>query len=161
MKRINITPKQNAENIQYNKEIGLQHVILREPSVVDEFYFEKCSPSDDSEESVSVCDPIIVLFNQQRLDNMGTTAAKTFIDSLVPKSNSLAELRKNCSDEDLMTMIKSRHLQAPAEILAWCRYMQDNISTFNAEVQKLVEARQAEEKQKAESSTIVPPQTSE
>lgn len=149
-KRRNLTPKDNAVAFEKTSDVGLRQVILREPSVVDEFYFEECRPSDDSQPSFSVVDPIIVLFNQQRLDNMGVTAAKAFIDSLVPKSNALAELRQKCSDEDLMSMVKSRHLQAPAEILSWCRYMQQNIDTFNSEVQKLVEARQAEEQQKVE-----------
>lgn len=125
-------------------------MILRAPSVVDEFYFEKTAPSDDTMESVSVVDPIIMLFNQERIDSMGQMAAKQFIDSLAPKSNSLDELRKQCSDEDLMQMIKSKHLQSPAEILAWCRYMNENVETFNSEVQKLVEAKQAEEAAKAQ-----------
>lgn len=140
--------------MQFNNNTGLKHTILRQKSVVDEFYHEKCFPSDDKEESVSVVDPIIVLFNQQRIDNMGTTAAKAFLDSLAPESNSLAELRQKCSDEDLMHMVKSRHLQAPAEILAWCRYMQSNIDTFNSEVQKIVEAKQAEEAAKVEAGKV-------
>ena len=133
-----------------NTELGIRHSVLREPSVVDEFYFEKHRPSDDCMESFSVVDPIIILFNQDRIENMGVTAAKQFLDSLQPKSNSLAELRKNCSDEDLVSMIKSKYLQSPAEILAWCRYMKENINTFNSEVQKLAEAKQAEEASKAQ-----------
>lgn len=155
MKRVYITPKQNAENISFNEEVGLKHCILREASVVDEFYHESTTPSDDSMESVSVCDPIVILFNQQRLDNMGTTAAKSFIDSLVPKSNELSELRKKCSDEDLMTMVKSRHLQSPAEILAWCRYMNENVETFNSEVAKLVAQQESEKAQTTEVKTEV------
>lgn len=155
MKRVNITPKQNAKNISFNKEVGLRHSILRDASVVDEFYHESTTPSDDKMESVSVCDPIIILFNQQRLDNMGTTPAKAFIDSLVPKSNSLSELRKNCSDDDLMYMVKSRHLQSPAEILSWCRYMNENVEVFNSEVAKLVAQKEAENAHTTEVKTEV------
>lgn len=155
MKRVYITPRQNAENISFNEEVGLKHCILREASVVDEFYHEPTTPSDDSMESVSVCDPIIILFNQQRLDNMGITAAKSFIDSLVPKSNELSELRKKCSDEDLMSMVKSRHLQSPAEILAWCRYMNENVEMFNSEVAKLVVQQESEKAQTTEVKTEV------
>lgn len=157
MKRRNITPQENTEqNIQFNSTVGMKQMILREPSIVDEFYFEKSKNLDDKEESVSVVDPIIILFNQQRLDNMGSSAAKAFIDSLAPKSNPLQELRKNCSDEDLSSMIKSRHLQSLAEILAWSRYMKNNIDEFNTEVQRLVEARQAEEQKKSETATTEP-----
>lgn len=136
-------------------------MILRAPSVVDEFYFEKTAPSDDTIESVSVVDPIIMLFNQDRIESMGQMAAKQFIDSLAPKSNSLDELRKNVSDEDLMCMIKSKHLQSPAEILSWCRYMKENIDTFNSEVQKMVAEKQAEEAAKAQQGQNSEPPKSE
>lgn len=155
MKRINITRQQNAQNIQFNSEVGLKHCILREHSVVDEFYFEPTTPSYDTQESVSVCDPIIILFNQKRLDNMGSTAAQQFLDSLAPKSNDLSELRKKCSDDDLMSMMKSRHLQSPAEILHWCRYMNDNIETFNSEVAKLVAQKETEIPKSTEVKTEV------
>lgn len=152
MKRRNLTPQENSANIEFNVELGAAHCVLREESVVDEFYFESHKPSDDCCESVSFVDPIIMLFNQERLDNMGSTAAKAFLDSLTPKSNSLSELRKQCSDDDLMKMIKSRHLQSPAEILHWCRYIEDNIEEFNNEVAKLQAEQQAQEQQQATSS---------
>lgn len=155
-KRNFATRSERMKDISFNSNTGIRHSILRTASVVDEFYFEECTPSDDSMNSVSVCDPIVILFNQQRLDNLGVTAAKSFLDSLAPKSNSLSELRSKCSDEDLMSMVKSRHLQSPAEILSWCRYMQNNIDKFNSEVQKLVEARQAEESAKATQPTETP-----
>lgn len=129
------------ENFTPCTKCGISHSVLREPSVVDEFYFETHKAADDNIESVSVVDPIIMLFNQQRLESMGSTAAKAFLDSLAPKSDSLGELRKNCSDEQLVSMIKSKYLQSPAEILSWCRYMEQNITEFNSEVQKLVEAQ--------------------
>ena len=134
----------NAKALQLNLESGLRHSILREASVVDEFYLEKCC-NDDGTESISFVDPIRVLFNQERLNNMGVSAGKAFLDSLMPQSDALAELRGKCSDDDLLCMVKSRHLQSPAEILSWCRYMQSNVDAFNSEVQKLVEAQTAQQ----------------
>lgn len=148
MKRRNLTPAQNAENLDFNMQYGLHHAILRTESVVDEFYFEECNPSDDDMKSVSICDPIIMLFNQERLDNMGASAVKNFLDSLAPQSSDLVELRKQCSDEDLMSMMKSRHLQSPAEILHWCRYMQQNVDQFNSEVARLQAQAEVEKAQK-------------
>lgn len=145
LKRRNITPEQNSENVKFNETIGLRHAIIRETSVVDEFYQEDVVPADDDMKAVAIVDPIHVLFNQQRLDNLGATAVKSFLDSLVPHSNDLSELRSKCSDEDLMKMIKSRHLQSPAEILHWCRYMQQNVKEFESEVAKLVAEQQAKE----------------
>lgn len=147
-KRRNITPAENAEKVNFNEKLGVRHTIVREPSVVDEFYLEKVAPSDDDKEAVCIVDPIHILFNQQRLDNIGVTAAKSFLDSLAPKSDSLAELRSRCSDDDLLSMIKSRHLQSPAEILYWCRYMQQNLKDFDSEVAKLLAQQQAEQQEK-------------
>lgn len=143
-KRIFMTAAENAtNNVHFEHTCGCEHVIQREPSVVDEFYFDKTF-NEDGTESFSVVDPIIVLFNQERLNDLGATAAKSFIDSFAKKSDALAELRKKCSDDDLMAMMKSRHLQSPSEILMWCRYMQQNLDTFNSEVQKIVEAQNME-----------------
>lgn len=151
-KRRNITPAENAEKVNFNEKLGIKHTIVREPSVVDEFYYEKVVPSDDDKEAVCIVDPIHVLFNQQRLDNLGATAAKSFLDSLAPKSDSLAELRSRCSDDDLLSMIKSRHLQSPAEILHWCRYMQQNLKDFDSEVAKILAQHQAEQQEKDKSN---------
>lgn len=150
MKRRNLTPQENSKNINFNAEYGLRHTILREPSLVDEFYFEECQPSDDKDKSYSLCDPIFMMFNQERLSNMGVSASKAFLDSLTPQSNDLAELRQKCTDDDLFLMIKSRHLQSPAEILHWCRYINDNVDKFNSEVAKLVAEKEAADKESAD-----------
>lgn len=139
--RKKITCQDNACNVKYSSESGLKHVIHREKSVVDEFYMEK-SIDNDGNEVVSFTDPLIILFNQERLNSMGATAAKAYLDSLVPHNDALAELRQKCSDEDLLCMIKSKHLQSPSEILSWSRYMQENVDKFNAEVKKIIEAQQ-------------------
>lgn len=157
-KRNKMSLSDNSKNITFNKNLGLRHQIMREPSVVDEFYFENCQPCDDSLESVSVVDPIIILLNQERIDNMGTTAAKTFLDSLSPKSNALSELRAKISDDALMSMMKSRHLQSPSEILAWCRYMKNNVDEFNSELAKIQAEQivQKEEEKKNHSPSVEP-----
>lgn len=156
MKRRNLTPQENAKNINIPMEFGLRHSILRQESVVDEFYFEKCKPSDDDKESVSIVDPILILFNQERLDNMGASAAKKFLDSLSPQSNDLSELRSKCSDEDLIQMVKSRHLQSPAEILHWCRYMNENVDKFNSEVARLQAEAEAAKVQENVTTNVEP-----
>lgn len=135
-----ISIQANAKRIEFDQNSTLKNTILRECDVCDEFYHEIITNSDKSE-SVSIVDPIYILFNQERLNQLGTGAAQKLLDSLQPKSDALAELRSKCSDEDLMKMMKSRHLQSPAEILAWCRYMQANVDNFNSEVKALIEAQ--------------------
>lgn len=141
-KRRNLTPQENAKNINFSSKLILRNTELLQDSVIKDFCSEKCTTADGTE-IVSFVDPILMLFNQQRLETLGQFGAKEFLDSFNQKSTALDELRSKCSDDDLMKLIKSRHLQSPAEILSWCRYMQQNIDTFNAEVQKLVEQQKA------------------
>ena len=154
-KRSFISAEDNASSVRYNPEQGLFHSILRQVSVVDEFYHENHKPAYDNLESVSYVDPIIMLFNQERIDNLGSMAAKELLDSLANKSDSITELRKKCSDEDLLSMIKSRYLQTPSEIMAYCRYIEGNVDSFNAEVKALLEQQQQSQQ------TIVEPPKSE
>ena len=149
-KRRFVDPEKNGSELEFNSVSDLRNVVLREPSVVDEFYINKMTNPDGSE-SVQHVDPIFVLFNQQRLESLGTSAAQYFLDSLQQPNDSLTELRKKCSDEDLLKLIKSKYLQSPAEILAWCRYMDANIEEFNKEVQTLIEA-QKQEQEKVDAS---------
>lgn len=138
-----ITADENFCKVTFDCSSTKRRSIFMEKSVTDEFYFEK-RYNEDGSESVSVTDPIIMLFNQERLVNMGATSAKALLDSFQQKTDSLSELRKKCSDEDLVNMMKSRYLQKPSEIMAWCRYMQQNVDAFNDEVKKYAESKVSE-----------------
>lgn len=120
----------------------LKNIIYRQSEIIDNFCREEFT--DESGKTITrIVDPVHMLLNQERLQSeLGNMASKNFIDSFRnQKVDPFAELRSKCSDDDLKCMIKSRYLQAPAEILSWCKYMKDNIDVFNSEVQKLVEAR--------------------
>lgn len=157
-KRHFLTAEENSVNVKYNDSVGIYHAILREPSPVDVFHVEHCKPSNDSMESISLVDPLIMLFNQERLSNLGEMGATAFLDSLMQRESSLSELRKKVSDDDLCAMIKSRYLQTPSEVTAWCRYIQGNVDAFNREVQALVESKKQETT--IESTSNVESQTS-
>ncbi len=100
---------------------------------------------------------IALLFNQERLNNLGEDNVKKFLDSLTPKSNALAELRKKCSDKDLVNLCKSRYLQTPSEILAWSNYLNNNYSTLVNEIRVEAEQKQLEQQQQVENNTTVSP----
>ena len=126
-----------------------KNVVLRQKEIVDNFS-RVISTSPSGQKIVSIVDPVQVLLNQDRLNEvLGNTASKHFIDSFRnQKVDPFAELKKQCSDDDLKAMIKSRHLQAPAEILSWAKYMQDNVELFTSEVQKLLASKQVEKEVK-------------
>lgn len=118
--------------------LSLNNLVVRESAPVDEFYINKTVSSDDGNECVGFTDPIRMLFNQERLNRIGSTAVEAWLDSLVShKKDPLKELRSQCSDKELKQLIKSRHIQQPCEIVAWAQMMEQNMEDFKSEVAKL------------------------
>lgn len=127
-----------------NMNIGQRHMIFCAPSPVDEFYCEHCIDGDC--EALRFSNPLYVLLNQKRLDKLGSMNLEEWLSSFsLQKSSSIDQLRQKCSDEDILATIKSRHLQSPAEILAWARKMNNDLNSFNEQVQEAVNAQQSEE----------------
>lgn len=119
-----------------------------QPSLVTSFYKEESVCVESGEPILVYHDPIYMLFNQERLSRLGSGAVELWLNQMnQSRVNPLAELRKECSDEDLVTMIKSRHLQSPSEILSWSRLMTAKMDEFKSEVAKLVAEKQVSEKQ--------------
>lgn len=123
--------------------LSFQNIVVREQTPIDEFYFEKSFSSDDAHECIHVTDPIRMLFNQQRLSKIGSTAVDAWLDSLKQKSiDPLAEMRSKCSDADLKAIIKSRHIQQPCELMAYVEECNANMDSFNKQVQEYLQAQQ-------------------
>lgn len=150
MKRNFITRESNKIGFNFGG-LTFKNVVVREANPIDQFYFEKTIASDDSRECVAFTDPIRMLFNQERINKLGTMAVQQWLESLKNlKKDPLAELRAKCTDEDLCALIKSRHIQQPSEIMAYVEYCKNNMDVFNSEVQKIVAQRQFEESKKIE-----------
>lgn len=139
--------KRKNNKIGFNFEgVTFQNVVVRETTPVDQFYFEKTIASDDNQKCVAFVDPIRMLFNQQRLSRIGSTAVDAWLTSMFnSKKDPLKELRKNCKDSDLRDLIKSRHIQQPCELMAYAQWCQDNMEKFKSEVSKLIAEKQANE----------------
>lgn len=160
MRRCNY--KNGTRRIGFNYYgVSLNNVVVREATPVDQFYFEESVSADDGNKCVAFCDPIRMLFNQQRLNNLGAMAVENWLNAMKnTKNDPLAELRKKCSDADLLQMIKSRHIQQPSEVMAWVQYTQSNMAQFEAEVASILQAREVEEQAKNSAQKVeVPPKT--
>lgn len=139
MKRRVLLRKDNKIGFQF-ENLSFKNVVVREASTMDMFYTEESVSADDNEKCIAFTDPIRMLFNQQRLNSIGTSAVNQWLDSLKNfKKDPLAEIRAKCSDDDLKAMIKSRNIQQPSEIMAWAQYCQENVDMFNKELQKVIE----------------------
>ena len=129
---------------QRNKDAAVMNVTkLAVPSIMSQFRTVEVSFSDGDEikKAISFIDDIYMLFNQQRLMSAGKDTIQAWLNSLESRSDSLAELRKKCSDEQLMQFCKSRYIQSPSELLAWSDYLNAN---YDSEVAR-IQAEQAKE----------------
>lgn len=114
--------------------LDFSHTSIRVPSPVEPLFLFK-TKTPDGEEYQVLRDDIYLLFNQQRISQtLGVDNFSNWISSLTVPSDGLSELRKKCSDDDLLKFCKSRHLQSPSELLAWSEYLNVN---YEQEIERL------------------------
>ena len=116
---------------------------------IESFRFEKVVTSDG--ESYRVRSDVSMLLHVADLaKRVGSSSAQYFMDSRRPKSSPIQESldKLNPSDDELLSMVKSRHLQHPSEILAWV----DSIN-YLAEDMKSEALKQMSENEKIEASS--------
>lgn len=80
-------------------------------------------------------DEIYLSFNAQRLFDEGVdlNTLKSILDSLQIHDSSLRELRSKLSDEQLMSTIKSKHIQTSSELSSWSNYLNNlYTSSYNS-----------------------------
>lgn len=137
IRSINIFPSQRPE------EIALQ------VDPVEAFRFEKIEGSDNQVAYRIRSDVSMLLHAADLAKRVGVSTAQRFMDSKLPRSSSLQEEldKLNPSDDELLSMVKSRHLQHPSEILAWV----DSINEL-AEDMKSDALRQLAENETAQAS---------
>ena len=137
VRSVSLFPSQRPE------EIALQ------VDPIESFRFEKVVTSDG--ESYRVRSDVSMLLHAADLaKRVGSSAAQYFMDSRRLKSSPIQEAldKLNPSDDELLSMVKSRHLQHPSEILAWV----DSINDL-AEDMKSEAIKQMSENEKIEASS--------
>lgn len=114
------------------------------PSPVDDFMHNKHKPAHDAKESIRVTSDIYMLFNQQRLDKMTLQQLAAHFNSMVARDSSFSALKSKLSDEQLASIVKSRYIQTPSELLAYSKYLN---SLGDEQIQAIVAAAQQQQQQ--------------
>ena len=133
----------------FNLGLGAKSTKLPIPSIVSQFmrreviYFD----GDEKRKAVAHVDDIYMLFNQQRLSSAGVDTVKAWLNQLTPKSDALGELRKKCSDEQLLQLCKSRYIQSPSELLAWSEYLNQNFEQIVCDAKLAAQMRAQQQQQ--------------
>ena len=112
--------------------------------------FEKFEVSENQVSYRIRSDVSMLLHAADLAKRVGVSTAQRFMDSKLSRSSSLQEQldKLNPTDDELLSMVKSRHLQHPSEILAWV----ESINEL-AEDMKSDALRQLAENEKIEASS--------
>lgn len=89
----------------------------------------------------------LILHNKDLASRAGVSVASKFGESKQSASQ-IQQIMDRMSDDDLLATVRSRHIQAPSEIIAWSKELSAYADHLESQAQELIEAETA--KQKAE-----------
>lgn len=131
---------------------------VRQPSLVDSFYIDKCEHPETGVVIYGCHNPLYMLFNQQRLDRLGSEAIRQWIEQLDAAHHSeMSNIRKQIKDEDLIRMIKDRNIQHPCELERYISELDKRADLFNSEIARVKAEMELENQKNLEQQ--VQPQT--
>lgn len=89
----------------------------------------------------------LILHNKDLASRAGVSVASKFGQSNQSASQ-IQQIMDKMSDDDLLATVRSRHIQAPSEIIAWSKELSAYVEHLESQAQELIEAETA--KQEAE-----------
>lgn len=100
-----------------------------QPSPLDDFMFQPHDVDIKGNTSVSLCRDIALVLDQKKAASYGLDAAINEMLSRVRQAP-LSDSYSGLSDDDLISVIKSRYIQAPSELLQWSEWLENNLSAI-------------------------------
>lgn len=119
--------------MKINRLIDLECTILSSPTPVTQLLLDNCTDIKDSKVWFKTSD-IDLLFNQQRLENLGIDQINNWLSSLTSSQSSA--IKGKYSDDELIALCKSRHIQSPQELLNWSEYLTSQYEQLKIDVQE-------------------------
>lgn len=89
----------------------------------------------------------LILHNKDLASRAGVSVASKFGQSK-QSSSQIQQIMDKMSDDDLLATVRSRHIQAPSEIIAWSKELAAYAEHLESQAQELIESETA--KQEAE-----------
>lgn len=144
-------------NYTFVPSYNLRNCVAREPSMMDKFY---CSETTDNngEKSFHMGDDLHLLLNRKFMSHVNPSTIADWVATLRPSSaDPINKALSKMTDEQLSSFVKSRHIQAPCELLSWSGYLQSLTEDIEGKVKNVyndiheqIEAEKAELAAKAE-----------
>lgn len=105
---------------------------------------------DDSEESCPVrytSDIHLILHTRDLVSRAGLAVASKFGQSKQSTSQ-IQQIMDGMSDDDLLSTVRSRHVQAPSEIIAWSKELSAYAENLEFQAQQLIDIENAKQEAK-------------
>lgn len=109
--------------------------------------------SDETRPVRYTSDVRLILHTKDLASRAGLAVASKFGQSKQSVSQ-IQEIMDKMSDDDLLATVRSRHIQAPSEIIAWSKELSAYAETLESQAQELIDAEIA--KQEAEKAAAAP-----
>lgn len=106
---------------------------------------------DDTDESRPVrytSDVRLILHTKDLASRAGLAVTSKFGQSQQLPSQ-IQQIMDTMSDDDLLTTVRSRHIQAPSEILAWSKELSAYAENLESQAQELIDAETAKQKERS------------
>ena len=111
---------------------------------------------DESDETLPVrytSDVRLILHTKDLASRAGLSVASKFGQSRQSASQ-IQQVMDRMSDDDLLTTVRSRHVQAPSEIIAWSKELSAYAEHLESQAQELIDAENArQEAEKADAAS--------
>lgn len=102
---------------------------------------------DDTDETCPVrytSDIRLILHNKDLASRAGLAVASKFGQSKQSASQ-IQQIMDRMSDDDLLATVRSRHVQAPSEIIAWSKELSAYAENLESQAQALIDAENAKQ----------------
>ena len=102
---------------------------------------------DDTDETRPVrytSDIRLILHTKDLASRAGLAVASKFGQSMQSASQ-IQQIMDKMSDDDLLATVRSRHIQAPSEIIAWSKELSAYAGHLEAQAQDLIDAENAKQ----------------
>lgn len=114
---------------------------------------------DDTDETRPVrytSDVRLILHTKDLTSRAGLAIAAKFGQSKQSASQ-IQQIMDNMSDDDLLATVRSRHVQAPSEIIAWSKELSAYAESLESQAQELIDVENS--KQEVEKAAAAPADT--
>lgn len=112
---------------------------------------------DDTDESRPVrytSDVRLIIHIKDLASRAGTALASKFGQSKSSASQ-IQQMMDTMTDNDLLSMVRSRHVQSPSEIIAWSKQLSAYAENFESHAKELIDIESAKQKVDAAAAASV------